>query len=168
MIAPLHQIAGQKFINTFHQRVRRRHIIQAEKAIQPVHGNSAWNLWLGKDTFQLRAKIKFAFMLTIVERLNAHAVARQHQPPLRLNPDGNGKHSAQARETFIAPLQKGMQDNFGIATGFKLRAVGFQFAPQLMVVEDFAVENHNHVAVRTDQRLVTAAKVLNAQTRCAQ
>jgi hypothetical protein len=37
-----------------------------------------------------------------------------------------------------------------------------------MVIEDFAVEDDDHIAVRTDQGLVTALQVENAQARGAQ
>jgi hypothetical protein len=37
-----------------------------------------------------------------------------------------------------------------------------------MVIENFAVEYDDHVAIRTDQRLVTAFQVNNAQARGAQ
>jgi hypothetical protein len=37
-----------------------------------------------------------------------------------------------------------------------------------MVIEYFAVENDNHVAIRADQRLVAVFQVNNAEARCAQ
>jgi hypothetical protein len=62
-----------------------------------------------------------------------------------------------------APAQECVQNHFRIATGFKLHAVGFQFMAQFMVIEDFAVEDHNHVAIGTDERLVTARQIEDAQ-----
>ncbi len=61
-----------------------------------------------------------------------------------------------------------MQNDFSIATALKNRARGFQFEPQLMVIKYFTVENDNHVAIRTDQRLVAAFQVNNAQAGCTQ
>jgi len=59
-------------------------------------------------------------------------------------------------KAFAAPTQKCVQDHFRIATGFKLRAVGFQFMAQFMVIEDFTIEDHDHIAIGADEGLVTA------------
>ena len=58
-----------------------------------------------------------------------------------------------------------MQDHFSIATGLKAGAGRFQFQPQLAVIEDLAVKNHNHIAVRTDERLIAGFQIKDAQPR---
>ena len=121
-----------------------------------------------KDALQLGAKIEFALMLAVIERLDAHAVARKNEPLLGLHPDGNGKHSTQMRKAFAPPAQERMQNHFGIAAGFKVSAVGFQFKAQLVVVKDLTVEDHDHIAIRANQRLVATLQVENAQASSSQ
>src|SRR5207342_159977 len=118
-IAPFHYVSWKKFPYAFHQRVWRRHVVKAEKAIQASHAEIAGKAGMGKDALQLRAEKKFAIVLRVIQRLDAHAIAGQNELPLRLYPDGDGKHSPQVRKALASPAQIGMQDDFSIATGLK-------------------------------------------------
>src|SRR5579871_5358944 len=66
-------------------------------------------------------------------------------------------------KAFAAPAQKRIQNHFGIAGGFKLSAAGFEFMPQLTVIENFTVEDDNHVAIGADQRLVATCQIKNPE-----
>src|SRR5579859_1331786 len=71
------------------------------------------------------------------------------------------------RKAIASPAQKRMQDDFSIASRLKTCAAGFKFQSQLMVIEDFAVKDYDHVAIGTDQRLVAALQVNDAQASCS-
>src|ERR1044071_7051205 len=111
---------------------------------------------MGKDAFQLRAEKKFTIVLRIIQRLDAHAVAGKNERPLRLHPNRDAKHSSQMSKAIASPAQKSVQNDFSIATGLKARAAGFKLQPQLMMIEDFAVKDDDHVAIGADKRLVAA------------
>ena len=61
---------------------------------------------MGKDALQLRTEKKLAIVYGVIQRLDAHAVTGQNQPPLRLDPDGYAKHSPETGEALAAPSQK--------------------------------------------------------------
>src|ERR1700722_1846921 len=107
-----------------------------------------------EDAFQLGAEEHFAIVVRVVERLDAHAVASQNEPPFGLHPEGDGKHSAETGKAFAAPFHERVQNHFSVATSLEAGSASLQLQPQLMVIEYFAVEDDNHVAIRTDQRLV--------------
>ena len=83
----------------------------------------------------------------IVERLDAHAVAGQHQAPRGFGPQRDGKHAAQAGKATGIPLEKGGQNRFGVAVRVETMAELFQFGAQFQVVVNFAVEDDDRVAV---------------------
>ena len=75
-------MSGQELADAFHQSVGCGHIIQAEIAVQAIQADIPGDFQLGEDTFQFRAKIEFALMPAVIQRLDAHAVARKNEPPL--------------------------------------------------------------------------------------
>ena len=121
-----------------------------------------------EDALQFGAEIDFAVLLVVVERLDAHAVAGQHQAALRLHPDGDGEHAAQAGERCISPVQKGLQDHFRIAMRVEDGAFAFQLLPQFDEVEDLAVVHDDGVAIFAEDGLVAASDIKNGQASSAQ
>ena len=101
-----------------------------------------------QDRLQLRAEIQIVAAAVDVQRLDAHAVARQHQALFATR-----VHSATANmprkpaKAVRVPLQKGVQNRFRVAVRLEAVPERFQFLPQLQVVINFAVEGDDGVAI---------------------
>ncbi len=61
-----------------------------------------------------------------------------------------------------------MQNDFSIAMALKARPGSFKLVAQFIVIEDLAVEDNDHVAIRADQRLIAALEIEDAQSSCAE
>ena len=48
-----------------------------------------------EEGLQLRAEVQIAIAAVVVQRLDAEAVAHQHQPAIGFGPDGEREHAAQ-------------------------------------------------------------------------
>ena len=122
-----------------------------------------------QDGLQFRAEIDVVAAAVVVERLDAHAVARQHQALARLGPEGHGEHSAQPRETGRVPLQERVQHRLGVAVanGSDGRRPSSS-APQFPMVVDLAVEDDDRVAIVADDRLIAAVEVDDLEAHGAQ
>src|SRR6266702_7805787 len=103
-------------------------------------------------------------MVVIVKRLNSHSVASQDQLSLSMIPNGNGEHPAEMGKTILSPMEKGIQDNFGIASGLEGESMCLQFPTKLLMIEYLAIENHDDVAIRTMQRLIALRQVMDAKS----
>jgi hypothetical protein len=89
----------------------------------------------------------------VVQRLDADAVARQHQSLPAGIPKAEREHTVQPLHAIRTPLCIGFQDNFGIAARFEAVSFLLELLPELRVVVDGAVE-HERVAVGViDHRL---------------
>jgi hypothetical protein len=121
-----------------------------------------------QQRFDLAAEVETAFPLRIVERLLAGAVAREEQRPLRLVPQRNAEHAAQAPEGIFSPLFVGVDDRLGITGGRETMAERFELRAQLEVVVDLAVEDDPDRAGLVVDRLAAAGKVDDAQSPHAQ
>ena len=75
-----------------------------------------------------------------VQRLLAHAIARQQQPLAPRIPQRERKHAMQPQQRIVAPLLVGMNDHLGVAAGRETVAAAHQFLAQLAKVVDLAVE----------------------------
>ena len=120
-----------------------------------------------ENGFQLRAEEQIRAVPRDVERLDAHAVAGQHQALARFGPQRDREHAAQPRETVGVPFEKRRQHRFGIGAGAEPVAAPFQFRAQFRVVVDLAVEGDNRVAVLGKDRLVAGIEVDDLEPRGA-
>ncbi len=66
---------------------------------------------------------------------------------LEFGPDGDGEHAAQLLKAAGVPLQKRVQNGFGVAVRVEAVAQLLQLGPDFQVVVDFAVEDDDGVAV---------------------
>ncbi len=82
---------------------------------------------MDKDGLQLRSEVQIVTALRDVERLDAHAIAREYEPFLRLRPQRNREHPTQARKAFRIPLEECVQHGLGVAVGLELMSGRFQF-----------------------------------------
>ena len=101
-----------------------------------------------------------------VQRLDAHAVPHQHQPPRGFGPQRSREHAAQPRERCRVPLQERFQYNFGIAARFKPHAQAFQFLAYLRVIVNLAIEHDQRIAAA--HRLLATVQIDNLQPHHAQ
>ena len=85
-VLPDQEASGQELHDVAHQRVRRGNPVQAEIAVEPVEIDGAVNPGVNEDGLQLRGEINVVAAAGVVERLDAHAVAGQHQAPPRFRP----------------------------------------------------------------------------------
>ena len=123
------------------QRPRRGNIVHGQIAVEPFHAEVALNLRMDEDRLQLRAEEQVTAALRNVQRLDANAIARQHQPAFGIRPQRDAKHAAQPAEAIRVPFQEGVQNGLGIAVADENVPQRFQLAAQLHVVVDFAVED---------------------------
>ena len=94
-----------------------------------------------------------------IQRLDAHAIARQHQALLRLAPDGQRKHAAHAAKAVGVPFQKGVQHDFRVAVAGETMAPLLQLAAQLAMVINFAVVNQGEIAIVAVHRLLAGDEI---------
>ena len=81
-ISPLEPGAGRQLFDAVYQRLRPGHIIHSQVAVQRVEIEVPVNFLVHQDRLQLRSKADVAAAKANVERLDADAVAGQHQPLL--------------------------------------------------------------------------------------
>src|SRR5690242_3027738 len=120
---------------------------------------------MGKDALQLRAEADLAVAHTIIKRLDSHPVPGQDQTAAGFGPNRDGKHPAESGEAGIPPIEIGMQSDFGVAMRVEMKSGSLQFRAEFLVIEDFPVEDQNHVSVRTPEWLITRFKIHNSQPR---
>src|SRR5438874_12642665 len=99
-------MSRKKFLDSLYQRVRRGHIVQPKKTIETAEVDSPLNLRMLKQRLQLGAKINLLAGLVEIQRLDAHAVAREHQAFLRLRPQRDSEHPPKPRKALGVPLQE--------------------------------------------------------------
>ena len=84
-----------------------------------------------------------------IQRLLAGAIACKIQRLLLSVPNGEGKHAFEPTGQTLAPLAVAVQKNFRIAViGAEAMPALLEFAAQIAVVIDFAVEDDGEV-IRT-------------------
>ncbi len=167
-VAPLQPVSGHELFDSVHQRPGRRNIVQRQVAIQAGKAQAAIDLRMDEDGLQLRPEKYFLAAMRDVERLDAHAIARQHQPASGVCPERHRKHAAQSAETLRVPFEKRAQDRLGIAVRVKSMAQLLQLGAHFEVVVDLAVEDDDGVAVFGRDGLVAVLEVDNFQAGRAQ
>src|ERR1700730_17411895 len=85
-IAPFQPITRRKFFDAVDKCPRARHIIQREVTIQAREADAALDFGVSENRFELRAEEKIFALAADVQRLNAHAIARQHNALLGFTP----------------------------------------------------------------------------------
>ena len=98
-----------------------------------------------------------------VQRLFAHAIARQQQALPGRIPQRQRKHAVEARQHRITPLLVTVHDHFGVAVGRETMAAFFQLGPQGAIVIDLAVVHDLDRAVFIPDRLIAARHVDDRQ-----
>ncbi len=88
----------------------------------------AIDLRVAEDGLEFRAEVEIAAAASVVEGLDSHAIAGQHEALPGFAPDGEGEHTAKLFDAGSVPLDEGPQDDFGITGGLELVAVVDKFS----------------------------------------
>ena len=140
------------------------HVAEGEILLHRQRVDVAHKAGVRRQHFQLRAKDEAAIgQPRVVQRFDAHAVARQKQRLLAAVPQRKGKHPAQALHAGGAPRLPRVDDDFGIAAGFEGVAQRLQLSHQGAVVVDLAVKDDAHRALGIEQRLLPGRQVNHRQ-----
>src|SRR5688572_4358509 len=95
----------------------------------------------------------------VVERLDAEAIAREHQRLRRLVPHGQAEHALEILEGVAATHLPGVDDGLRVRAGPEDVAGGGETAGQLTVVVDLAVEDDPRAAVLAGHRLMAGVEI---------
>src|SRR6266446_6673497 len=115
--------------------------------------------------FQLRAEDQRATWCDcVIERLLAHAIARNEELACAGIPDSESKHAAQMFDTTRAVLFVSTHNRFGVRMSFELTAARLEFALQFAIVVNLAVEDNCDRTVAAGHRLMSACKIDDRQT----
>ena len=136
-------------------RPRRGHVSQRE--IRVNRGGAPFASHAG--IMEKRAKLRgednpVAGQEGEIQRPDAHVVAREHQPPIRLVPDRTGEGSVQTLHAARAPLLVGMGDQLAVSVAAERVTAALQLGPQPGGIADRGMGDcPNAVAlVRADDR----------------
>ena len=94
-----------------------------------------------------------------VERLDADAIAAEHQTVRLRIPDGEGEHAVEPRRDVDALLLVEMRDHLDVGVGAQHVAACLELPRQLGGVVDLAVADHLDRAVLVAERLLAAGNV---------
>ena len=153
--------------DAIHQCPGTGDIVHREITVETFHAETAVDLRMDQERLQLRAEDDVFAVMGEVERLDPHAIARKHEAPFRLLPQGDAEHAAHPAKALRIPFKEGMEYGLGIAMGMETVAKAFEFPTQLEVVIDFAVEDDDGIAITREERLVARSEVENLQSGCA-
>jgi hypothetical protein len=92
-------------------------------------------------------------------------VASQQQAPLGFDPDGDRKHTAQARKTRRAPLDESVKNHLGVAASAERYTQSLKLSAQLAMVVNLSIKGDYSVAVWASHRLVAAIEIHNPEPR---
>jgi hypothetical protein len=95
----------------------------------------------------------------MVERLLAHPVARQDQPPAARVPQRQAEHAVERVDEVDPPLLVEVGQHLGVAVGAEAVPAGFEPGAQRDVIVDLAVAHRDHLARLVGQRLRAARDV---------
>ena len=154
MLLPDEHMAGGQLADVAEDRVRGRNRVEGEKRLESVEVDVA-----ARERAELRRELERAARVAVIERLDAVAVAGEHEaPPLRV-PERNREHAAQAPRELGAVLLVEMQVHLRVAVGAKHVALSLELAAQLGVVVDLPVLDDGARPVLVRDRLVAAGEV---------
>ncbi len=143
-----------ELLDALEHRARGRRVAIAQKKSDGF-GINARRLAEGNaDRPDLRTKSERSVADCVVDRLDAHRIARQQQPALFHVPDGEAEHAVEAVQHGVTPLLIAVHDHLGVAVGTKHVAVPLQLLLELLIVVDLPVEDHPHRLGLVGHRLV--------------
>jgi len=110
---------------------------------------------VGEDGFLLRAEEEGVSGEDVVERFDAVTVAGEEERGARLVPEGEGEHAVEALDAGGAPLDIGVERDFGVGARGEDVTERFERFAEFAEIVDFAVEGDGEVAAGGDAGLVS-------------
>ena len=163
-VAPIQQMPGRHFSYSLDQRPLAGNVVDRKVLIERLQVQPPRNLGVLQDRLEFRPEVDIVAAPVVVQRLDAHAVADQHQPPFRFPPQRHREHSAESFEASRVPLLEPAKHGLGIAVGPEPVPQRLQLGPHLSMIVDFTVERNYGVAVLADERLIAAREVDDLQS----
>ena len=77
--------------------------------------------------------------------------------------DGEAKHATQLLDAFRTFFLIQVDDGFGVAIGAEAVPLGYEVAPQFLIVVNLAVEDDPNGAILIRNRLVTSVQIDDAE-----
>ena len=157
-VLPDEQVPGRQLARLAEDREGRRDEVEGEVGLERVEVDLS-----SRQGAELRREAQLALFVPVVERLDAEAVAREHEPALARVPDRHGEHTAQAGGEVEPVLLVEMGDHLGVAVAREAVAGRHQLGTELAVVVDLAVLDDVYAAALVCERLVAGVEVDNRE-----
>src|SRR5581483_6290106 len=153
-VLPGQQVTRRQLADLAEDRERRGDRVEGEEALERVEVDLA-----ARQGAQLGSERELAAGVPVGERLDAVAVASEHEPPPLPVPDRDREHPAQPLREAVAVLLVEMQDHLGVAVRSEAVTRALQLGPELAVVVYLAVLDDPGGAVLVRDRLVARLEV---------
>src|SRR5262249_38046751 len=137
---------------------------EREEMIEGVEIQIAWQIRRLEQRLDLRSEVHAPADYSVVQRLDADAIARQQQGSRPLVPDRQTEHAAEPRDGIRSPLLIGVDDRFRVGGRVEAMSGRLELAPQLAEVVDLAVEDDPDRPILVVNRLMPGRQVDDAQT----
>src|SRR5712692_4943214 len=155
-------MSGRQLVHVLKDRQRIGDVAKRKVSIECFYADLAAELRMLAQGFQLRSEDQYAARRDReIQRLLAHAIARDENLAGAGVPQGKGKHAAQMVDTARAELFVSMNNRFGVGMSLESMTPRFEFALQVAIVVNLAVEDHRDRAVAAGHRLVPARQIDN-------
>ncbi len=136
-------------------RAGRGNVEQRQVGIDRVGTPFARHVRILEERFQLGPEDHArARQLGVVERLDAEAIACEHEPSSDRIPDRKGEHAAEFLHAQLAPFLVAVDDDLGVGFGAEAVAVRDQLRANRGEVVDLAVEDGPDGAILVAQGLI--------------
>ena len=100
-----------------------------------------------EEPLELAAERHAALVGGVVQRLHAEGIARDEHVAGAAVEEGDGEDPVEAREHALALLEIEVEDHLGVGVAAEGVSLGLEFAAELAVVVDLAVEDELHRAI---------------------
>ncbi len=166
--APFEQVPRRHLSNSFDQRPIARHVVDRKKPVQRPLIQPPRNVAVLQNRLEFAPKVQIVAAAVVIQRLDPHPVARQHQPLPGLRPQRHPEHSSHPLEACRVPLHKCPQHRLGVTLRSEPVPQPLQLTPDLPVVVYFAVEHNHSAAVIAYDWLIATGQVDDLQPHRAQ
>ncbi len=157
------QMRRRQLRNRAIDRVRAGHVGQREVRVERVRAPCARHVGILEDGLDLRSEGDAGRGHRVVERLHAEPIAHEQQPAVRLVPQREREHPAEAIHRAVAPLLVCVDDHFGVRLRAEAVAEPLELQPEVREVVDLAVEDDPDRPVLVGERLIARSKIDDAQ-----
>jgi hypothetical protein len=157
-------VPGRQLAHVAEDRPRAVDGVEREERLERVEIDLAGGAREAAQRLELRREGEVAGRVAIVERLDAEAVAGEHEPAPRVVPQRDREHPAQALGEAHAVLLVQMHQHLCVGVrGAEGVAGRLELGAERGVVVDLAVLDHDDAAVLVGDRLVAALEVDDRQ-----